>query len=82
MSEEEKIGKPKAEAPYVVGQWDGEGKFWPATKQPKAPITDFDEIVVWAKENLNEVAADWSFVKRMPRTLRMIEQKTIKGTLV
>lgn len=82
MSEEEKTRKPKAEAPYMVGKWGPDGNFYPAEKQPKEPITDFDEIVAWARENLNEVAADWSFVKRMPRTLQMVEQKTIKGTLV
>lgn len=85
MSEEmsaEKVRKAKVEAPYVVGQWDGEGNFHPAFKQPRTPITDFDEIVVWARENLNEVAADWNFVKRMPRTLKMVEQRIIAGTLV
>ena len=78
----EKVRKAKVEAPYVVGKWDAEGKFWPTVQQPKKPITDFDEIVVWAKEAFKNDAGDYSFVKRMPRTLKMVEQRIIAGTLV
>ena len=79
---ETKPRKAKAEAPYVVGKWNPEGVFVPTGQQPRKPIADFDEIVVWAKEAFKDEAGDYSFVKKMPRTLKMVEQRIIAGTLV
>ena len=82
MTEETKARKAKIETPYVVGQWMQDGKFKPCDRQPEKPITQFDEIVRWATENYRDQPDAYSFVRRDPRTLRIVEQKTIKGTLV
>ena len=82
MTEETKSRKARTETPYVVGQWLPDGKFKPCDVQPETPITQFDAIVRWATENCSGQPDKYSFVRVDPRTLRIVEQKTIKGTLV
>lgn len=77
-----KTRKPKTEAPWFVGQWLPDGNFKPCDNQPKAPVTQFDAMVRWALENLKGSPDTYSFVRRDPRSLKIAEQKTIKGTLV
>ena len=82
MTEETKSRKARTETPYVVGQWLPDGKFKPCDVQPETPITRFDAIVRWATENYSGQLGGYSFVRVDPRTLSIVEQKTIKGTLV
>ena len=77
-----KARKAKIETHYVVGQWMPDGKFKPCDRQPEKPITQFDEIVRWAVETFKGQPDQYSFVRRDPRTLKIAEQRTIKGTLV
>jgi hypothetical protein len=74
--------KAKELVPYVVGRWTEDGKFIPCLQQPPEPITQFDEIVRWTLETFGKSPDSYSFVRRDPRTLKIAEQRTIKGTLV
>jgi hypothetical protein len=75
-----KTRKAKAVVPYVVGVW-ADGKFAPCDLQPESPITNFDEIVRWAIAKFGAHPDQYSFVRKDPRTLSIVEQKTIKGTV-
>ncbi len=79
--EEQKKRKAKVVVPYVVGMWL-DGKFVPCDQQPTEPITQFDEIIKWAMSTFGAHADTYSFVRKDPRTLKIVEQKTLKGTLV
>lgn len=74
--------KAKTQTPYVVGSWNEGGAFVPCEKQPEAPISQFDEIVRWTLANLGKAPGAYSFVRKDPRTFKVTEQTTIKGTLV
>ena len=82
MSEEaKKERKQKTVVPYVVGVW-ADGKFVPCDAQPESPVTEFSEIVKWTLARFGKQPDQYSFVRRDPRTLKIVEQTTIKGTLV
>ena len=77
--------KAKAASPFLIGAWikDDEGKesFVPCAKQPAEDITEFSEMLVWAKNNLKGETGLYSFVRRVTGTLRLAEQTLIKATL-
>ena len=82
MSEEaKKERKQKTVVPYVVGVW-ADGKFVPCDEQPAAAVTEFSEIVKWAIAKFGKHPGKYSFVRKDPRTLSIVEQTTVKGTLV
>ena len=79
--QEKKERKAKVVVPYMVGVW-ADGKFVPCERQPETPITQFDEIIKWTMSAFGAHADTYSFVRKDPRTLKIVEQKTLKGTLI
>lgn len=78
--------KPKAEAPYVVGQWHQEenGKFFfmPLDTQPEKPITEIAELVAWMNKTYGKQPGTYEFIRKHPHKMVIAEQQVFSTKMV
>ena len=72
------VRKARAKAFVVVGRWEG-AAFIPDQAKPQPDMAELATAVAWAKANLPP--GKYEFVRRLPQTLRLSEQKLIKSVL-
>jgi hypothetical protein len=62
---------------FVLGVWDyvdGRDVFTECLEQPKEDITNFAEMLAWARKNYGEVPGTFSFIRKIPGSMSVARQ--------
>ena len=60
---------------FVIGEWK-DGVFTQGSEQPEECITNFAEMLAWARKAYGEVKGNFSFIRKIPGGLNVVRQTT------